>query len=106
MAFLLSAVLLNVFGAIALKKSSTNGELSSFTSVAGYICYILSFACLDYAMFSVSIITVFSVWAAGSAIFLLTIGVLFFDDQLDTAKFISALATVIGMVGLAISSLV
>ncbi len=103
MPIIMGAIVLSVLGAVALQRSSYEVDHSGAYGIAGYITFIISFALLEYGWISMSIAFVFGIWATGNAILTILIGRIFYEEELPTAKAISLIMVLVGLIGLSLN---
>ena len=100
--FLTIAGLLEVGWAIGLKY--TEGFTRLWPSLATLLAMAASFWLLALAMKSLPVGTAYSVWVGIGAVGTVVLGVVLFAEPLNTARVISILLIIAGIVGLKLSS--
>lgn len=99
--FLSGAILLEVCGTVSMKLS--NGFEHLVYSVLVYVFYGFSFYMLAMALKSIDIGIAYATWAAVGTALIAAVGVVFFNEGLDTLKVVSLVAIVAGVIGLNLS---
>ncbi len=96
--YLLVAIILDVAGTASLKFS--NGFTKILPSMAVVICYLLCFFFLGIALKKWDTGILYAVWSGLGTVMMVTIGVLFFKEEIDIIKIGCILLILIGVLGL------
>lgn len=100
--YLILAILFEVFATTMMKLSY--GLTQLIPSLLMFLGYMLSFTFLSFALKSIDMSVAYAIWCAIGIIIISTIGILFFQESINTIKVISTLLIIIGVVGLKLSS--
>lgn len=98
MSWLVLAILFEVSGTICMKLSDGFNRLGP--SISMFILYMLSFACLNFALKSINISLAYAIWAGVGTTLIAIIGVIWFNEPINFLKTISISLVVIGVVGI------
>ena len=96
------AIIFEVFGTTCMKLSEGFTKLAP--SILMVILYVLSFACLTFALKKIDVSIAYAIWAGLGTALIATVGILWFEEPLNALKIISLGLVIIGVVGLHFSS--
>jgi small multidrug resistance pump len=96
--FLIFAIVFEVAGTVSMKLS--DGLRKPIYSVSLFVFYFGSLAFLTVALKHFEISVVYAIWSGLGVAVISIIGIIFFDEKLDSMKVISLLLVFFGVVGL------
>ena len=96
------AIIFEVFGTTCMKLSEGFTKLAP--SILMVILYVLSFACLTFALKKIDVSIAYAIWAGLGTALIATVGILWFEEPLNALKIISLGLVIIGVMGLHFSS--
>lgn len=96
------AILLEVFGTIALKMSE--GLTRAYPMMFTTLCYVLSVVAFAYALKKLDVGTAYAIWSGIGTLMIASIGVLYFQESLTLVKAMSLGLIILGVVGLNLQS--
>lgn len=102
MGYLTIAILLDVFGTIALKMS--NGMTRLGPSALMAIFYILSVFAFAYALEKVEIGVAYALWTGLATVAVVGVGIFYFNEPADAIKIMSIALVIIGVIGINLSA--
>jgi len=97
--FLLSAGVFEIGWPLGFKLAESTGQRLLWISIA-VLCMALSGGFLWYAQKTIPIGTAYAAWTGIGAVGTLLVGILFFGDSASLWRMVSALAIVVGVIGL------
>lgn len=97
--FLLIAGVFEIGWPLGFKLAETTGQRLLWISIA-VLCMALSGGFLWYAQKTIPIGTAYAAWTGIGAVGTLLVGILFFGDSASLWRMVSALAIVVGVIGL------
>ncbi len=100
--YLTSAVLLEVFGTMALRCSDGISKL--YPSIIMAIFYILSVVAFAYAIKKMDISMAYALWSGLGTLMVASIGIFYFQESINPMKLASIALIIIGVIGLHMQS--
>jgi len=97
--FLLIAGVFEIGWPLGFKLAESTGQRLLWISIA-VLCMALSGGFLWYAQKTIPIGTAYAAWTGIGAVGTLLVGILFFGDSASLWRMVSALAIVVGVIGL------
>lgn len=101
MYWLALAITLELTGTISMKFSAGFTKLGP--SVAIYVLYALSIACLNFALKTIEVGTAYAIWAGIGTAAIAFVGMLWFKETVSFIRISSVLLVIMGVVGLNLS---
>lgn len=95
------AILLEVAGTTAMKLSA--GFAKPVPSVLVFVFYFPAFVALTLALKRIDIGVAYAIWSGAGTALIAIIGYCYFQEPLNTAKFISLVLIIVGVVSLHLS---
>jgi len=99
--FLVSAILLEVAGTVAMKFSDAFSKLVPSLWMAFF--YVASIVCLTLALKKIELSIAYAIWAGAGTALIAIIGVVYFKEPASLMKVVSLALIVLGVVGLNLS---
>ena len=96
--FLISAIVLEVFGTISMKLS--DGFSKPWWAVAMVVGYVGCFGFLTMALKHFEMSIVYAVWSGLGIVILTILGFFFFDESFDIWKILWIILILVGVIGL------
>jgi small multidrug resistance pump len=101
--FLFLAIALELIGTSLMKIS--NGLTKLFPSVGMFIAYFLCFSIFSLALKKIDISIAYAIWSGVGITIISIIGIIFFKETINTAKVISIILIITGIIGLNLSGI-
>jgi small multidrug resistance pump len=99
--YLMLAIALEVSGTTSMKLSQ--GFTKILPSVLIFLCYSLSLGALTLALKQIDVSVAYAVWSGLGTALIVTIGVLWLKEPLNTLKIVSLILIIFGVIGLNLS---
>lgn len=100
--YLILAIILEVFATTMMKLS--NGLNLLIPTVCMFIGYILCFTFLSFSLKHIDVSIAYAVWCAMGIVLIALIGMLFFNESMNSVKLLGLLFIIIGVVTLKLYS--
>lgn len=97
-AYLVLAIIFEVFGTTMMKLS--NGLSQITPTVLMFVSYVASFSMLALALKTIEVSVAYAIWSALGIILISIIGIFYFNETVSSAKILSILIILIGVISL------
>lgn len=96
--YLILAITFEILGTTLMKLSY--GFVKLLPTIGMFVAYVLCFWLLSLSLKKIPISVAYAIWAAAGIVIISTIGIIFFEENVNVLKIVSILLIVLGVVGL------